>query len=448
MNALEPSSIGSWVIAYLLNSLWQVPLIFVVAWAAARLARPAGPRIEHRIWVGALIAQALLPACQFDPDSLWQQAKTLFTLSLHSASTEGHVRTILGSTIGASAGLLLPPWLRAALAIAYASGAVYFVGRLAWGIWKTALMQRNAQPLALSSDLRNKLAQYRHLFGLQVLGVATSSIVTGPVTVGIRRRLLLLPPDFVESVAEADLDAVLAHEFAHMQRHDFAKNLLYSLLSLPIAWHPALWLTTARLAESREMVCDELAAEAVTGPERYARSLLRLASMLADQTSARTLHAIGIFDANIFERRVMNLTRKRPQLPQTRRFMIVSACILATIATCASAMALHLNIGDPVAESASPSKIKVKVDTLKQVNKVQPVYPVEAKKKGIQGSVLLDVVIGKDGHVEHIEVTKGPQELQQSALDAVREWTWEPVLLNGDPIEAETTVTVVYQLGN
>ncbi len=59
MKAIQ-SVMESWVLAYLLNSLWQVPLVFVAALAAARLARKAGPQMEHRVWVGALFLQVLL----------------------------------------------------------------------------------------------------------------------------------------------------------------------------------------------------------------------------------------------------------------------------------------------------------------------------------------------------------------------------------------------------
>ena len=76
-----------------------------------------------------------------------------------------------------------------------------------------------------------------------------------------------------------DLHTVIAHEFAHMQRKDFLKNLLYQLLSLPVTYHPLLWLTRARIMESREMVCDQMAA-AMSGRNEYAQSLLRLASLL------------------------------------------------------------------------------------------------------------------------------------------------------------------------
>jgi protein TonB len=75
-----------------------------------------------------------------------------------------------------------------------------------------------------------------------------------------------------------------------------------------------------------------------------------------------------------------------------------------------------------------------------------PVYPPDAKKAKIQGTVVLQAVVGKDGDVKNLRVLSGPQELQQSALDAVRQWKYRPYLLNGDPVEVETTVNIVYSL--
>jgi protein TonB len=89
----------------------------------------------------------------------------------------------------------------------------------------------------------------------------------------------------------------------------------------------------------------------------------------------------------------------------------------------------------------------VKVDALTIVKKVQPEYPADAKKAGIKGTVALDATIGKDGKIEHLSVLSGPAELQKSALDAVRQWEYQPFLLNGDPIEVETTINVIYTLG-
>jgi protein TonB len=80
------------------------------------------------------------------------------------------------------------------------------------------------------------------------------------------------------------------------------------------------------------------------------------------------------------------------------------------------------------------------------VSKVTPVYPEDAKKARVSGSVILDATIGKDGTVENLKVLSGPAPLQQSALDSVRQWKYKPYLLNGDPVEVETKITVVYSL--
>ena len=69
-----------------------------------------------------------------------------------------------------------------------------------------------------------------------------------------------------------------------------------------------------------------------------------------------------------------------------------------------------------------------------------------AGEAGRLGWVQLDAVISKTGEVEQLKVASGPKELQQSALDAVRQWTYKPFLLNGQPIEVRTTINVNYSL--
>ena len=59
---------------------------------------------------------------------------------------------------------------------------------------------------------------------------------------------------------------------------------------------------------------------------------------------------------------------------------------------------------------------------------------------------MLNAVIGKDGSVEKLIVVSGPKELQESSLDAVRQWTYKPYLVNGDPVEVKTTINVIYTL--
>jgi TonB family protein len=445
MRALE-----AWIAGYLLNSLWQIPLVFAAGWIAAWLARPIGPRTEHRVWVGALFAEVALPLCRFQIEQvwpvIWAEMQSLISWSFHAHAPGDHVRVSIGPVVVSATGTLrFPGWMLTCVTIVYGTTLLYFIGRLVWGLLRTGSMMRESRAIATSSGLASKVAEYENLAGGSAVRFAVSTMVAGPVTVGILRRGLLFPRAFFESVNESELDAVLAHEFAHIRRRDFAKNLLYGIISLPAAYHPVLWLTNSRLSETREMICDEMAAEALPGRENYVRSLLRLASMLSNRMPANTLPAIGIFDANTFERRVMNLTRKRSEIQGLRRIGIIAACSLLAITAGASAVALRMDVNTPVPQN--PKQIHVKADVLKYISQVPPVYPQEAKDARITGSVTLDVVINKQGAPDQIKVVKGPRQLQASALDAVKKWRWQPYLLNGEPIEVATTVTVAYSLG-
>jgi TonB family protein len=80
------------------------------------------------------------------------------------------------------------------------------------------------------------------------------------------------------------------------------------------------------------------------------------------------------------------------------------------------------------------------------VNKATPVYPELAKQAGISGPVTLSVVISREGAVQEIRVVSGPSLLAQAAIDAVRQWTYRPTLLNGEPVEVETTVNVNFTI--
>jgi protein TonB len=74
-------------------------------------------------------------------------------------------------------------------------------------------------------------------------------------------------------------------------------------------------------------------------------------------------------------------------------------------------------------------------------------YPPIAKAARVQGTVVLQATISKTGTIEGLHVISGPAMLQQAAMDAVRSWRYRPYLLNGDPVEVETTVNVVFTLG-
>jgi TonB family protein len=80
------------------------------------------------------------------------------------------------------------------------------------------------------------------------------------------------------------------------------------------------------------------------------------------------------------------------------------------------------------------------------VHQVSPVYPQSAKDQHIQGTVLLHAVIAHDGTIQTLEYVSGPPELRDSAMNAVKQWRYKSTLLNGQPVEVDTAIAVVYTL--
>jgi TonB family protein len=79
-------------------------------------------------------------------------------------------------------------------------------------------------------------------------------------------------------------------------------------------------------------------------------------------------------------------------------------------------------------------------------NLVEPVYPPEAQKRGIEGTVKLHAVIGADGTIQSLEPRSGPEPLIQAAMTAVRQWKYNPTTLNGKPIETQEDVSFAFRL--
>jgi protein TonB len=96
----------------------------------------------------------------------------------------------------------------------------------------------------------------------------------------------------------------------------------------------------------------------------------------------------------------------------------------------------------------TPQRVKVSAGVTAGLlmTKVQPQYPPLAKQARIQGTVVLQAVIGKDGSIQHLKAISGHPMLIQSAIDAVSRWKYKPYYLNGEPVEVDTQVTVNFTL--
>ena len=103
-----------------------------------------------------------------------------------------------------------------------------------------------------------------------------------------------------------------------------------------------------------------------------------------------------------------------------------------------------------VVKPSTPPKLSISSGVMagNLLDKTVPQYPAIARAARIQGTVVLQATIAKDGTIQNLRVINGPPMLQQTAIDAVRSWHYKPYLLNGEPVEVETTINVVFNLGN
>jgi len=103
----------------------------------------------------------------------------------------------------------------------------------------------------------------------------------------------------------------------------------------------------------------------------------------------------------------------------------------------------------PPPKVATPTRVRVggNVEAGKILEEVQPTYPAIAKAAHVQGTIVLHAIIGKDGSIQQLQYISGPAMLEPAAMSAVRQWRYKPYLLNGEPVEVDTTISVVFTLG-
>lgn len=123
----------------------------------------------------------------------------------------------------------------------------------------------------------------------------------------------------------------------------------------------------------------------------------------------------------------------RARVIRAAAVLLAAAFLTAPLVSSAADVQQRVRVGGDIKE---PKKIK----------DVKPVYPEAAKNAGIQGIVILETVIAKDGTVHEARILRSVAELDKAALDAVMLWKYTPTLLNGEPVEVIMTVTVTFTL--
>jgi len=170
---------------------------------------------------------------------------------------------------------------------------------------------------------------------------------------------------------------------------------------------------------------------------------------MLNQARAVNIHVIGIFDANILERRVMNLMTKPRETRGLLRVGFAAVCVLVGIATCGSAMALRLDVNEPPPSTGVTASGKTDSNfvPVKIIYRKPPVYPAKARaeKDTVDGPCVLEMTVGTDGVPTNLHVVKSLRsDYDQSAMDAVREWRFTPAMKDGRPVAVDTHVEINY----
>jgi TonB family protein len=446
------SSVAGVLTSCLVNSVWEIPLMGGAAWLVGRALRRLGPRAEHGVWVSTLALSILTPALPL--------FRCVMGLIRDSRGDREPLAVVFsaGQSGGANpAGVfVIPGALVMPLFIVYAAALLYFAARLGWSLYLTGELLRRGCVVALDPEKDDVWRRCRRAFGVDGATLVGSRRVTGPVTLGLRGPVLLLPLAFAEESGAQDFLAAVAHECAHMQRRDFEKNLLYEVASLVIAFHPVTWMVKSRIAQTREMVCDAMATERLIDSRSYTQSLLRLAAMVAVSPRVSTTHAIGIFDANILEKRIMRMHMRKRQVSSVVKYGLVipAAMFLLSVAVGGAAMAVVVEpraaaqAGDAAKPYGQVYRIGKDVSAPVLIHSAEPEFPASAKaEKGkFDGTCVIGLVVDASGMPRevHVDRSLGP-DFDANAVKAVEEYRFTPAKRAGAPVAIALHIEVHFQ---
>jgi beta-lactamase regulating signal transducer with metallopeptidase domain len=254
---------------FLLNWLWQGCVVAFATVAVLRVVRRLTAPARYYIWWAALcfvIALPVIPSITSSPASVLAirgPDRILPVVSLPDTSW----------AINSIAVILWCAWI----AVHMAHIAVAAV----------ALRRAEARSQPFPSAIETRL---RHWGRIKERGRRTRLLISDGVhsaaVLGVVAPRIAIAPALLEQLNEDDLDRVVAHEWAHVQRHDDLANLIQLLVRSIVGWHPAVWWIDRQLRLEREVACDDTAVLITGSPKGYAAALAKLASLLPARVAA------------------------------------------------------------------------------------------------------------------------------------------------------------------
>jgi TonB family protein len=446
--------------------LWQTTLALAVVLVLARLLRNAPAKLHSCLWTAGLL-KFFLPLPLLAPLTGW--------LLGQFGRTEAIVEIEAVRTAWQAAWIVAEPWSQSPVAVTAptdTSGAYYLILTILWLMASLALgflwwsrFRRRADLLPagrVGADLRSKVAATAEQVGLPPERVFLTDSQVMPCVLGLRRATLVLPRRAAEQLNLSELRAIFAHETAHMRRQDVARAVLQRAAVLVFFFYPPLWLVLRHLNRSAELACDELVLDSEIPAETYAAAL---AKTLRLGLFPHHLPALSDGGSSFVSERLERIRQPGRSIGMFRHKIAVVAGFFA-IATLSILPLADLDLAaaeTPVllmgleasapAQSSAQDPLRVGegegMETPEVTRKVDPAYPDEAKRAGLQGTVVVEVIVDEKGHVEEAQVVEAIEDapmLSEATLVAIRQWEFAPTMVNGAAVKVLFSINVRYRL--
>lgn len=311
--------IGEFILNVLLNSLWQIPAIWIATVVGTSLLKKCSAQYRYALWIVALSLCLIAPvmsAARFYPgvssvekttSSMGERIATgpSVTPNDNDASSPMTHASKRSRQIEISASSKV---IQVTL-FGYALFILFCIIRLVRQWLATAMLKKTATDVGLPISIDTTARHCSRLFQLNSVSVMRSETVRVPCTLGIRQAVIVLPDSFCTNANYETILSVVAHEMAHVRRRDFLTKLGCEFISLPMSFHPIVGFIKRKIEREREMACDELVTRRAVLRETYARSLLKAAD-LSVLPGPRTA-ALSIFDGRTLEKRIKQLIENR-----------------------------------------------------------------------------------------------------------------------------------------
>lgn len=255
----------------LIHALWQGFAVVLTVAILLHLLRRSQAALRYRIGLGGLLMQFFASVGTFG----WYYEPQSAALSVSAFHPEKTVARLAIAAVGESSWLTSTQGFLAThltqIVWLWLIGVAVFGLRLIGG-WAYVQRLRTTATLPVPPVLLETTARMALKLNVSV-NLQITARATGPLVVGVLKPVILWPVGLLAGLSMTEVEAVLAHELAHVRRHDYLVNVLQSVVEVLYFFHPALWWLSARVREEREHCCDDLALTLIGDSRTLARAL-------------------------------------------------------------------------------------------------------------------------------------------------------------------------------